>query len=63
MNLTSCDECGAVIDLSKVYVPHDTHDEEGNFIEGCSEWEDGAYRPIIKCPVCKEDIVIRSMEI
>lgn len=52
MNLTSCRQCGIVINKNNVIFPdiydHDTQE----VIDGNSEWNGRDYVSVINCPVC-----------
>jgi len=51
MKLISCSGCGVVLDMDKIVFP-DVFDENGDYNEGCSEWDGEKYVAIIHCPVC-----------
>ena len=53
MNLKSCDNCGVVLDLSKMNFSTNIDDEEVVEIE----WNGDSDSPVLPCPVCKADIV------
>ena len=53
MNLISCKKCGAVLDKNYLRIPG-VYDDNGDYIEGNSEWDGEDYRPLITCPVCKK---------
>ena len=55
MNIVSCPKCGVVLDRDNLTFP-DTHDEDGDPIEGTSVWNGDGFTPVAKCPVCKGDI-------
>lgn len=59
MNLTSCDNCGIVLDKDKITFPDDCWDEDGCVKEDKATWDDSRekYVPFVKCPVCKEKIL------
>ena len=52
MNLISCDQCGIVLDKSKIIFPsiydHDTQE----VIPENAEWDGDSYIAVIDCPVC-----------
>lgn len=61
MNLTSCDNCGVVLDKDKLPFPKDIEIEDekyGGYLidETKAIWRkyEGTYIPAIPCPVCKE---------
>ncbi len=57
MNITSCDNCGVVLDKDKLDFPSDIYSKEtGDLIEGVAEWDGENYVPIAKCPVCQSNI-------
>ena len=54
MDLTSCSQCGVVIDKDVLIFPA-THDHDsGNVIAENAEWDEGEQRWLAKvdCPVC-----------
>lgn len=57
MNLISCDNCGAVLDLDKTPMPTFIY-EDGCVDQalGLYSSEHRAWVPYIKCPVCAEPI-------
>jgi len=56
MNLTSCEECGVVLNRDFLYFP-DTHDHDSQeMIMENVEWDGEDYVAIIECPVCGHNI-------
>lgn len=58
MNLQSCNNCGVVIDMSKLTEP-EFEDEESIGDSEFYEWCNGKYVPTINCPVCKTQVMMR----
>lgn len=57
MNLKSCDECGVVLDLSKMnFITIMPDENEADYMQNI-EWGSNCYYPVLPCPVCKSDIV------
>lgn len=57
MNLTSCDNCGVVLDLNKLDFPVDIYDDNGTVNEEFAEWAGYEFAPKTKCPICGESIL------
>ena len=56
MNLTSCEQCGVVIDKDRLIFP-DTHDHDSmEMIMENVEWDGDDYVAIAPCPVCGKNI-------
>ena len=57
MNLISCDNCGVVLDKSKVSFPSSIYTEEGvDETKGTYSQNQCCWVAYIKCPVCGEKI-------
>lgn len=57
MNLISCDNCGVVLDKSKVRFPCTFYTEDGvDELRGTWSSSQGKWVAYIHCPVCKEKI-------
>jgi len=56
MNLISCENCGVVLDLSRIEMP-DIEDEDRNVNTEIAAWVDRDYVPTIVCPCCKGRIL------
>lgn len=57
MNLTSCDNCGVVLDKDKLNFPEDIYDAENCIDFAKAVWVEMWYAPFIPCPVCGEKIL------
>ena len=57
MNITSCENCGVVLDLDMLDFPEDTWDEEKEEqdLSKCV-WTGDGFSAIVPCPVCKSPI-------
>lgn len=60
MNLKSCNNCGVVLDLSKMTFI--TEMDEFTPME-LVEWDGDCYRPVVQCPVCKSDISNKDIKL
>ena len=64
MRLQSCDNCGIVLDLSKISIPTEAemYDKEGTVDNAKFLWSSGLrnYVPFIKCPCCNYDVLIED---
>jgi len=56
MNLISCENCGVVLDLSRIEKP-DIVDEDGNINTEIAAWVARDYVPTIVCPCCRDRIL------
>lgn len=57
MNLSSCDNCGTVVDTDKNKFPEDIYNELGCVDNEKAAWNGDEYVPSIKCPSCNEPIL------
>ena len=58
MNLTSCDNCGVVLDRDKLCLPKDIWDEEGMSVDPeKAMWDGDNFVAFVGCPVCQEPIL------
>ena len=56
MNLTSCEECGVVLDKDVLIFP-DTHGHDSQeMIPENVEWNGEDYVAVLPCPVCGKNI-------
>lgn len=56
MNLTSCDNCGTVLDKDKLPWPTNIEDDDGNPNENTA-WNGQLWVVFTPCPVCKTHIL------
>jgi len=56
MNLISCENCGVVLDLSRIEKP-DIEDEDGGVNRDVAAWVCGDFVPTIVCPCCQGSIL------
>jgi RNA polymerase subunit RPABC4/transcription elongation factor Spt4 len=56
MNLTSCDNCGVVLDKDKLQFPKDITRDDGTIDTSKAVWDGDGYVAKVSCPVCGEDI-------
>lgn len=54
MNLTSCSNCGTVIDQDQLTVPDIEELMEGDTPQFIAVWINRTYVPVYKCPSCGE---------
>lgn len=54
MNLTSCNNCGTVIDRDKLQVPDIDELMESDTSQFQAVWVNRTYVPVYKCPSCGE---------
>ena len=53
MNLTSCNDCGTVIDKSKLQFPTDLYNYSGSIDNDKAEWNGDDFIAFLPCPVCE----------
>ena len=58
MKLTSCDNCGAVLDAAKLNLAKDIHEEDGSINDDVASYNQKTreYAAFVPCPVCKEPV-------
>ena len=58
MNLTSCDNCGVVLDAAKLNFATDILEEDGSINDDVAAYNRKAreYGAFVPCPVCKEPV-------
>ena len=59
MNITSCDNCGVVLDLDKIAMPS-LFDEETGSVTDTAVWDGDKYVPTIPCPVCNTRMEVKE---
>jgi hypothetical protein len=59
MKIQSCDNCGVILDIDKLYFPDSKiyEREDGTLDESKVMWCGSAWRPFVPCPVCQNKIV------
>ena len=59
MKIQSCDGCGVLLDIDKLYFPNSKHyeREDGSLDESMVTWCWDAWHPFVHCPVCQNKIV------
>lgn len=57
INLVSCDNCGVVLDASKLDFPNDIYMDDGGIDAGKATWDGDDYVPFVKCPVCQGKVL------
>ena len=61
MNLTSCANCGVVLDADKLSFPRDIYDAEGYIVDTSkAAWDGEHWVAFARCPVCHEPVFRRS---
>jgi len=62
MNLTSCDNCGVVLDKDKLKFPADIYDSDDCIDSTKAVYSDrhDAYVPYVACPVCVHPVLEKS---
>ena len=64
MRLKSCDNCGIVLDISKIEIPNKDkmYDENAETNYEFANWSSSkqCIVPMIRCPVCKSEILIED---
>jgi len=58
INLVSCDNCGVVLDASKLDFPDDIYRDDGGIDTGKATWDGDDYVPFVKCPVCQSKVLM-----
>ena len=56
MNLISCDNCGIVLDKSKLKFPEEIYHDDGSVDLEKAIWFNRDYKPYVLCPVCKAPV-------
>ena len=56
MNLISCENCGVVLDLSRIEMP-EIEDEDWVVNRDVAAWVNRDYVPTIMCPCCQSRIL------
>jgi len=56
MNLISCEECGVVIDVGRLYFPHDIYKDDGTIGDDLAVWDGEDYVAYLPCPVCNSPV-------
>ena len=58
MNLTSCDNCGVVVDRDKICFPYRIQNSDGSYDLDKCQWSElrQNYIPTVPCPICKTRI-------
>jgi len=56
MNLTSCEECGVVLDKDYLIFPDIYDYDTQEIIMENVEWDGENYVAVLPCPVCKHNI-------
>lgn len=59
MNLTSCDQCGVILDMDKLRFAKDIENEDDSINVNVAEWHEphNCFRAFVPCPVCMNHIV------
>ena len=57
MNLTSCTNCGVVLDKDQLRFPKDIHLENGSVDTKLGVWNGDDYVPFVPCPICQQEIL------
>lgn len=57
MNITSCEQCGVVLDKDRLEFPEKYDHDTGEAIEGQSIWVGNDFVAVVECPVCKNYIL------
>lgn len=56
MNLTSCSNCGVMLDKDNLPFPYTIYDGDGNVDDDKAMWNGDKWVSCCKCPVCGEKI-------
>lgn len=57
MNLTSCDNCGVVLDKDKLPFPDDLWNDDGGSIDtDKAVWDGDTFVAFTQCPICQSEI-------
>ncbi len=59
MKIISCENCAVLLDQDSISVT-DRENEDGSVNEQNMGWDGSSYVPKIKCPVCREDILLEG---
>ena len=57
MNITSCSNCGVVLDKDQLGFHDDIYDGDGVVIESIAGWNGDRWVALVPCPVCKHDVL------
>ena len=60
MNLTSCGNCGIVLDRDRIPEPDIWDEEDGSVKSGVAAWDGDDWVPTIECPACSSRILYRD---
>lgn len=55
MNIISCDNCGVLLDKSKIKIPEVGYDQE--YSTSDFKWDGEQWCPLVTCPVCENLII------
>ena len=60
MKIQSCEECGVIVDIDRLFFPYHIYLDDGTISDELAVWDGEEYKAYIPCPVCNSPIVSES---